>query len=265
MSERRGHAGPVGPFDAERDFLLRSLEDLETERLAGNLEPGAYRRLQDDYTARAAAVLRAIEDGVDARPVAAPTSWRRRLVVAGVLGGFAAVAAFLLVEGLGDRLPGQTASGNAQTAIDDRQEAFERRVLENPGDAAAHLDYARFLLENSQEAKAVKEYDVAARLDPANGEALAYAGWLVWLAASQAAPEVAGQLTDRALTRLDQAVAAAPDYPDARFFRGMVLFRGKDDAAAAVPEFERFLALVPEGPFHDRVAAQLDEARQAAG
>ena len=47
----------------EREFLLRSLRDLEAEHQAGDIDETDYGSLRDDYTARAAAVLRAIEKG----------------------------------------------------------------------------------------------------------------------------------------------------------------------------------------------------------
>jgi tetratricopeptide (TPR) repeat protein len=138
------------------------------------------------------------------------------------------------------------------------------------------MAYARFLLEEGEAADAVEEFDRVARLDPKNAEAPAYAGWLVFLAArsqpaearpGDAAPsgDVASQLTAAALARLDQAVAADPDYPDAHFFRGMVLLRGTNDPAGAVPEFERFLALAPNGPQSDEVRGLLEAARAQVG
>ena len=57
-----------GELERERDFLLKSLDDLETERAAGNIDDASYTELHDDYTARAAAAIRALRDGVDARP-----------------------------------------------------------------------------------------------------------------------------------------------------------------------------------------------------
>ncbi|MDQ1515519.1 MAG: hypothetical protein QOE80_1349, partial [Actinomycetota bacterium] len=57
----------LASLESERDFLLRSIADLDQERAAGNLDEERYQSLKDDYTARAAAVLRSIEDGRDAR------------------------------------------------------------------------------------------------------------------------------------------------------------------------------------------------------
>ena len=46
----------------ERDFLLRSLRDLDDERDAGNIDEEQYATLHGDYTARCAAVLRSISE-----------------------------------------------------------------------------------------------------------------------------------------------------------------------------------------------------------
>jgi hypothetical protein len=268
----------LAALESERDFLLRSIDDLEAERAAGNLEDDHYRSLRDDYTTRAAAVLRSIEEGVDSRPAPPALSWRRRLLTALGIVAFAGVAAVLLAGALGQRLPGGSATGNAQS---DRRQALEAQIREHPDSAAAHLVYARFLLDAQEVAEAVAEFDTAARLDPGDAEAPAYAGWLVFLAASsqsgdpQAAQPpsgdvketgaVASELTAAALRRLDQAVAADPDYPDAHFFRGMILLRGIDDPSGAAAEFERYLALAPEGPQSEQVRQLLDAARSQAG
>jgi len=152
---------------------------------------------------------------------------------------------------------------------------LERQIQEHPDDPAAHLDYDRFLIETSDPnaggawppPDAVKSYLKAAQLDPKNPEANAYAGWTLFLATqnSEADPKTTAELVDRALVRLDAAVAANDSYPDGVFFRGMVQLRGKNNPKAAIPDFERYLVLVPEGQFHDQVKQLLDQARQAPG
>ena len=57
-----------GHLEEERDFLLQSLDDLELEHESGGIDDDSYTELHDDYTARAAAVIRTLRDGVDARP-----------------------------------------------------------------------------------------------------------------------------------------------------------------------------------------------------
>ncbi|HEV7862835.1 MAG TPA: tetratricopeptide repeat protein [Acidimicrobiia bacterium] len=273
----------LASLESERDFLLRSISDLDAERAAGNLDDERYQALKDDYTARAAAVLRSIEEGRDARPTPPPAPRKRKLLTGGGVLAFVLVAALALAAAAGKRHDGQTISGNAQSgggapssggaapgseaADPARRAALERQVKEHPDDAAAHLVYARYLLEAGEPTEAVKEYVTSAKIDPKNPEANAYAGWVLFLAAqsANADPATATELIDRALTRLDAAVDSADDYPDAHFFRGMVQFRGKNNPKAAVPDFERYLALVPDGPLNVQVKLVLDQARQQGG
>src|SRR3546814_4049925 len=74
-------------LEDQRDFLLSSLEDLERERAAGDVDDTDYQTLKDDYTARAASVIRSIEAG--RRRAAVPVRrrrWGRTLAtVAGVV------------------------------------------------------------------------------------------------------------------------------------------------------------------------------------
>jgi cytochrome c-type biogenesis protein CcmH/NrfG len=259
-------------LEAEREFLLRSLEDLEAERAAGEIELEHYQTLRDDYTARAAAVLRTLEGSTGSTPPAvasAPPRRRQMMVWLGVV-AFAAVAGLVLAGAMGERLPGGTATGNQQAAegkeATPRQDraALERAVAERPGDPEAHLALARFLLSTNDVVGAVKEFDATARLDPRRAEAWAYSGWVFYLA-SRSDAEHRTEFVNRALERLDRAVAVDENFPDGRFFRGMVLFRGKGDAAAAVPEFEKFLALLPPGsPVAEQVRPVLEEARKKA-
>ena len=48
-------------LEEERDFLLRSLDDLEREHDAGDIDETDYEGLRDDYTVRAATVLRSLD------------------------------------------------------------------------------------------------------------------------------------------------------------------------------------------------------------
>jgi uncharacterized protein (TIGR02996 family) len=263
----------LASLESERDFLLRSIADLETEREAGNLDDDRYRAMKDDYTARAAAVLRSIEEGPAALPPPAPVPRRRRLLTGGGVLVFVLLASLALAAALGNRRDGDTVTGNAQSgdqagnqSEEARRAALERQVRENPGDPTAHLVYANYLAESGDLPAAVKEYVAAAQIDPKNAEAQTGAGWLTFLAASQITdPKTAGEVMDRSLARLDAAVAAAPDKADAYFYRGMVHFRGKQNPKAAVPDLERYLALVPDGALNEQVKQVLEQARQQAG
>jgi uncharacterized protein (TIGR02996 family) len=264
----------LASLESERDFLLRSIADLESERDAGNLDDERYRELKDDYTARAAAVLRSIEEGPAALPPRPPVPRRRKLLTGGGMLVFVLVASLALAAAVGNRRDGDTVTGNSQSgnsqsgdqAGDARRAALERQVRENPDDSTAHLVYANYLAEVGELPAAVKEYVAAAQIDPRNAEAQTGAGWLTFLAASQITdPKTAAEVTDRALARLDAAVAAAPDKADAYFYRGMVHFRGKQNPKAAIPDLERYLALVPDGALNEQVKQVLEQARKQAG
>lgn len=259
----------LASLESERDFLLRSIADLEAEREAGNLDDDRYRKLKDDYTARAAAVLRSIEEGPAALPAPVPVPRKRKLLAGGGVLVFVVVASLTLAAALGSRRDGDTVTGNAQSgdqSADTRRAALERHVRERPGDPTAHLAYADYLAEAGELPAAVKEYVTAAQIDPKNAEAQTGAGWLTFLAASQITdPKTAAEVMDRSLGRLDAAIAAAPDKADAYFYRGMVHFRGKQNAKAAIPDLERYLALVPQGALNEQVKQVLEQARQQAG
>jgi hypothetical protein len=79
-SARRRDLDPdaLAALEEERDFLLRSLEDLEREYAAGDVDDSDFEELKDDYTARAAAVIRAIEDRTEAVKSLRPQrNWQR--------------------------------------------------------------------------------------------------------------------------------------------------------------------------------------------
>lgn len=260
MTSIRYDPDEVALLEEERDFLLRSLDDLERERSEGNIDPDDYRRLHDDYTARAAAVLRSIRDGVDARPEVPPASTRRRVFTVGGIVVFALAAAVILGGALGERLPGQTATGNQQLGGDASPaeggtadlETLQTAVDDDPDDVDARLAYADALLADGQAAEALRQYDAAAEVDPSDARARASGGFLVFQAG----------LVEDALERLDAAEAADPTYPDTYFLRGIVLLRGQGDGEAAEAAFTRYLEMAPGGPYAADVEVIIEQIRQ---
>jgi cytochrome c-type biogenesis protein CcmH len=251
-------------LEAERDFLLRSLDDLEAERAAGNVDPESYARLHDDYTARAAATIRALRDGVDARPVAHTVPWRRRLLVGGAIAAFAVVAAVALAAALGARLPGQLSSGNEAADGDggdagggDRRADLEQAVEANPNDTAARIALARFLEADGDLAGALRQYDEVTQRQAGNADALAQSGRILYLTAGQAAPDQAAELVAAARQRLDAAIAADPEYADAYFFRSVLLAQELLGPDLAIADAQRYLVLAPVGPFAEQARALL--------
>jgi len=260
----------AGRLADELQFLLRSLEDLDTEHADGSIPEQRYQRLRAEYTARAAEVARAAEAtpappaGASVRerprrrvghprgalPRAARRGARRRVVavvaaltLAG-LGGTAAVVAE--DSGTGTAGPsGPAAGGDGAVALDQ----LRRAVQQNPADAAAHDALADGLAASGDLGGALREFEAAATLDPRDVVALSYSGWIAML----------GGAVDKALPRLDQAEAADPGYPDAHAFRGIALLRSGGNRAEAVAELRRYQQLAPDGAMRQQVRDVLSQ------
>ena len=195
---------PETHVEAEREFLFRSLDDLEAEREAGNIDDATYERLHSDYTARAAATLRADPAAPLATGAGAPptSGYGAALSTVGGIVAFGVVAALVLAAALGGRMPGETSSGNTATVSQaERQRTLERAIRATPDDPQAHLALARFLMARQQYPGVFAEFSTVTQLDPADTEAQAYSGWLLYLA---------GRVDD-AIPRIDAALAARRD------------------------------------------------------
>jgi len=186
----------LAALEDQRDFLLRSLDDLERELAAGDVDELDYRALRDDYTARAASVLRAIEAG-RARPdrSARRSAGRRALAALGVL-AFAALAGLLVAQASGRRDAGEFSSGDVRQSVTGKLNEAGQRFSEGDADGAVAL------------------YDEVLVDQPTNAEALTYKGWLLTLR---------GDAED-GLTSLLDAATTDPDYPDAHAFLAIVFF-----------------------------------------
>ena len=230
-------------LEEERDFLLASLQDLEREREAGELSERDYQALHADYTSRAAVVLRALErDG--SRPARGasqaprPVKTRRPLVVTlGVVLLVAAVAGGAVATFSSQREPGAPMTGSL------------------PDTPAGRMQQALRLESEGQAAEALKIYDQLIRENPRDIAALSYRGWLLKRAG----------LPDQAMDSLDRAIAVDPKFPDAHFFRGMVLYQDRKDPASAVTEFRLFLSNNPPQEMIPLVEDVLRRAMADAG
>ncbi len=248
-------------LEDQRRFLLDSLLDLEIQRDNGEISKADYELMRDDYTVQAADILRAIRTLDDPPPPASkatssvppppappkeplplvlqPSLARarerpRRAIILAVIAAMVAIAlasVFLLAD---------ARDKGATTA--------------NPQTTPERLAYAHQLEGDGKAVEALKQYDAVLKAEPDNVEALAYRGWLLKLAG----------LVDLAQTALDRAVAIDPTFADTHFFRGMLFFQDRNDPAAAIPEFEAYLASKPPAGTEAAVQSVLDQARQAA-
>jgi len=256
-------------LEDDREYLLRSLDDLEREHDAGDLDDADYKALKEDYTARAAQVLRALgrrdDPGVgDPGPVTggdelaarapdgtagdgAPGLGRPARVAAGgvtvagataprprwrpVLVGAALLAFAAGTGALVARSAGERTPG-APASGSIAATGPSGGIADQLAEAREHIDAGRTL-------DAIKVFDRIIEKDPEQPEALAYRGWLLRLAGRSAGNTA---LIDKGMEYIERAVAADPTYPDAHFFRAFVLYQDRKDPAAAVPELRAFLA-----------------------
>lgn len=232
-------------LEAERDFLLASLADLEAEHAAGDVDEVDYAALKDDYTARAAAVLRRIESG---RAPAAPARPPRRralrsVAVVAAVAVLAVGAGLLVARTAGNRLPSETISGGI-------------------GESNANRLANARQLQGSDPARALALYDEVLQTSPDNPEALTYRAWLsIRAAAAAGAPPAPVVAT--ALDGLDRARAANPGYADAACFSAIVRFRyTKDPAGARGPYVDCVVADPPDvvSGLVQALGSQIDEA-----
>jgi tetratricopeptide (TPR) repeat protein len=200
-------ADELSALEEERDFLLRSLDDLEAEYAAGDVDRADYEQLKDDYTTRAAVVLRTIEARrTRTAPAPSSRSWRRgALWVLGVA-VVALVAGVVMARSSGSR-------GRTDLATGDSVQA-SRQLLADATQAGASGDFKR----------AISLYDKVLAGSPANVEAFAYRGWMKFQS-----QDAAGAEAD-----LDQALTLDPGFSDAHAFRTVVYVRSQrwDKAAA---------------------------------
>ena len=216
MATRALDPDTLAALEEQRDFLLRSLDDLEREHEAGDVDDHDYQALKDDYTARAARVIRSVEAHEQKMAAARrPRSWRRTLLVGGGVVAFALVAGLLVAQAAGRRDTGEGMTGNVRETT--RDQLDQAIVLASQGDYEAAIEI---------------EDEVLAE-QPDNVEALTYKGWFQWRSGDQT-----GVVT------LIDATEADPDYPATHVFLA-VAFRDLDRPESALRELDQLDDLDP--------------------
>jgi tetratricopeptide (TPR) repeat protein len=256
-------------LEVERDFLLRSLQDLDEEHRSGDVSDEDYARLHDDYTARAAEVLRAIgatepdgsldEDSATGtgggRNEAAgqrtrkPITRNRALLIGGVLSLLAGIAVAIVLSNTSTRLPGETETGGVSLST---QQTIQRELAQG-----------ETLEEEGQYSEALQVFQKVISQDPANGVALSEAGWLEFeagvLGPSKSSLQE-GQSTE------ERAVSVDPGLPAAHAYLGSMYFLEKNPGLAVI-QYSQFIADGPSAlelnPFLPDIKKAFAEAHKA--
>lgn len=232
----------LAELEEERRFLLRSLDDLEREHEAGDVDDDDYETLKDGYVARAAAVLRAIEEGRAALPGRPPVRWGRILAGAAVVVAMSGVTGWLVARESGQRLPGQVITGGLP---DDSISALLSQARSVPlHDPVTALDL----------------YDRVLSLDPDHPEALTYRSWRL-VTALASSPTVDPEVQDLALASarasLRSVIASDPAYADAHCYYGALVLLFDGDADTARPALEACIERRPPATTQNMAEALL--------
>jgi tetratricopeptide (TPR) repeat protein len=219
----------LAALEEQRDFLLRSLDDLEREHDAGDVDETDYRTLKDDYTARAARTIRAIESHQARVAAARPhRSWRRLVLVVAAVGAFALLAGVMVAQSAGRRGAGDQITGDIREST------------------RAKLDEAVTLASQQRYDEAIAIYDEVLADQPGNVEAMTFKGWFQWQSG-----DGQGVVTLVEAAELDAA------YPATHAFLAVVFERlGRPDTARL--ELDRLDALDPPPEYRDLTAALRD-------
>ena len=219
--------GELSRLEEERDHLLVSLDDLDSEHGAGDIDDLDYTTLRDDYTARTAQLTRVLDGAAVKRTRRKRTVSQKLLWGVGVL-ALAGLSSWAMIAFSGARGSGDTASGEIRqstvTLLADAAEAF------GTGDVA----------------RSISLYDEVLALQPTNVEAYTYRGWVQYQSGD----------AESAIANFDEAVALDPEYADVRVFRALVSL-DMEDFETASAELAAFDASNPTA-----VAQQLVAQRQ---
>jgi hypothetical protein len=250
----------------EGGFLRRSLEDLDRERAAGDLDTADYEALRVSYEGRWRAIEAILQDldasGVTDQPEAAQPetagdakrapgarSWlssrRHRLLL-----GWSAAVCFALAGTL------------VGLALADVEPFAQSPPLSLATQIRIELGEAGTLAANHEIVQAVSVYDKVLELDPQQPEALANGGWLVRLAGLSSR---SSRLVTAGDAEIATAVKVAPGYALARAYDAIALYQDEHSAGAAVSEFKAMLADQPSATLSASVRTVASAAYSAAG
>lgn len=256
----------LAALEEQRSFLLRSLDDLDREHDAGDLDDADYATLKNDYTLRAAEVLHAIEEHRTVIAAAQPTQrgFRRVLLVAAVA-IVAVVAALVVSSTSGGRSSSNTGGGQELQASKATQACVDKMTAALRPAAGGSSD-----TNSGRDAVAtITCFTDRIRADPKDAIAYTYRGWTLALLARQlsgvASANDVAQFVQRSRSDLTEARRLAPRYPDALAFSAISALWSQDlDTARSDLAAIDALRLPANAPILTYVDGMLRPALQAA-
>lgn len=270
MTEVRFDPDRLAELEEQRDFLVRSLADLDSEFAAGGIDPDEYRVLRDDYVSRTAEVLRSLVEDRQVSPPIESDGRTRWLITMLVMLVVASIAGVVLSQTFGQRRPQDGITGDVDRSL--RSQIFEARALFGAGDSEGALEVAGEILAedpdhvdallltaqiNSQQGEvllALQQVDQILLGDPDHIDGLTLRGWVL---VNIDNPE----LVAAGISALDRAIAQVPTSPDPWIFRGFVARTIEEDLPAAIGFYEAALERDPPPGMVPQLEGLIDEMK----
>lgn len=263
-------AEDLSPVELERNRLYVALRELDFDYRCGKLSEADFVAIREQYEARAAAVLGALEQARAAMPSSPDTAaggspapdtasavrisrlhrWKLAatagfVLVFGLTLGYFLAASLRPRMGEQDTLTGDFLTGTGPGGI--------MPGSRGPGrDVATLLASGRTAFQRQDWSAAIDSFKQVLALDADNSETHTFLG-LILLHAGHA---------DDALLAVEHVLDKDSRYPFALWVKGLVLFEGKQDYARAIEAWERLMAQPLSETDADNVARAIVEARQ---
>lgn len=239
------------PFEERRRVLLVTLKDIDTALQEGALDADAHAQLRSETEASLARLLRILDErakdghliGSPQRPtgtIKTVPRWSAIAIVAAAIG----LALFAtLRSSLGERSQSLAFTGSGSTreqpasAEPDPLAYFESRVAADPRDTVARLDLADRYLDAGRVEDAIEQYLLVLEMEGSNVEARARLGFVLYRA----------DRPRRGLRLVNQALQRDPQYPEALFFKGVILATSLERPRQAAEALRAYLQAAPFG------------------
>ncbi|MDE0601613.1 MAG: tetratricopeptide repeat protein [bacterium] len=249
-------------WQARLDQATRDLEELEQQLATDEIPPSTARRLRRVYTEEIeeARLRLAGEASVPADPESPDRDSRSRfwtpgrVTVVAILG----TAAAALVISVGwfvqpeDQADADGGEFDPSQYSNETMEAVISANADHPQINGMRLALAGRYFRAGDFARAFAHYRGVLEHDPTaaeEAEALSRLGWMAWAGSGE---------VQLAIDTLDRALLAAPGYPQALYFKAIVLWCGAGQTTEAVPLLEEASEALPS---EEALVAELASAR----
>lgn len=255
------------PLEERRRILLLTITDLDRALESGAIDSEQHGALRLESEARLARLLGILDErskdcASGDQEFPAPQGGRRvpRWVAVATLAVMMAVAvSATLRSALGDRSNALVFTGDAATGESggatggDQYSFFEARVAEDPRNKGALLDLAHRYLDGGRIEDAIDIYSSVLQLDRFDPEARAHLGFVLFMSGR----------TQQGLRFVEAALEKDPAYPEALFFKGVILSRGLDHPAQARSALRSYLRAAPFGAQRKQARMLLRKLRES--